>query len=284
VTPYIQKLPLPANQSFIAQRYTTPQVEAGWHQHPEYELILFTEGTGRAFIGKHTGNFEPGDIFFLGSNLPHLFQNNGQPITALMVQFTADCWGPDFLNMPECRVVKQVLDLAAYGLQVTGHTRTQLANEMTGLTTVNELQRIILLLQCLQSLSVSKELTLLSTPEVMPVNAHDKECIDRIFTFTRSHFRDPISLRKVAAVACMSVPSFCYYFKRRTQKTYIDFLNEVRINYACQQLLSTDLPVTDICYDSGYNTIGHFHRQFLKLRKTTPLQYRKQHTGELLIN
>jgi AraC-like DNA-binding protein len=133
-------------------------------------------------------------------------------------------------------------------------------------------------------LSNTKEFITLTPPEVSFLNQHDQECIDRIFRFTHSHFRDPISLRNVARVACMSVPSFCYYFKRRTQKTYIDFLNEVRINHACNQLLTTDLPVTDICYDSGYNTIGHFHRQFLKLRKTTPLQYRKQHVVEMLVN
>ena len=79
-----------------------------------------------------------------------------------------------------------------------------------------------------------------------------------------------------------SFPSkaFCNYFKRRTQKTYIDFLNEIRVGYACSQLLETNEPVIDICYSSGYNTMAHFHRQFLKLKGLTPLQYRKSFSSE----
>ena len=73
----------------------------------------------------------------------------------------------------------------------------------------------------------------------------------------------------------MSVPAFCNYFKRSTKKTYIDFLNEVRVGYACNLLMDTKKPVIDICYESGYNTMANFHKQFLKIKKLTPLQYRK---------
>ncbi len=101
-----------------------------------------------------------------------------------------------------------------------------------------------------------------------------------MFQFTIDSFRDPVSLSEVAAIACMSVPAFCNYFKRRTQKTYIDFLNEIRVGYACTQLLETNNSVIDICYSSGYNTMAHFHRQFLKLKGLTPLQYRKTFSAE----
>ena len=109
----------------------------------------------------------------------------------------------------------------------------------------------------------------------LELNHKHRECIDTVFQFTLDSFQEPVSLPQVAGIACMSVPSFCHYFKRRTQKTYIDFLNEVRVEYACHQLLETDKPVTEIGYESGYNTVVHFHRQFLRLKKRTPLQYRK---------
>jgi len=112
--------------------------------------------------------------------------------------------------------------------------------------------------------------------------------IDRIFFYTQNNFQNPITLRQAATIACMSVPSFCLYFKRCTHKTYNEYLNEVRLNYACRQLRETNKTVADIGYESGYNTIAHFHRQFLKLKKNTPLQYRKtlfrqQHTVKLKI-
>ncbi|SEL62793.1 AraC-type DNA-binding protein [Chitinophaga rupis] len=99
--------------------------------------------------------------------------------------------------------------------------------------------------------------------------------MDRVFQFTIDNFRDPISLPQVAEIACMSVPAFCNYFKRSTKKTYIDFLNEIRIGCACNLLLETQQTVLDICYESGYNTMANFHKQFLKVKGRTPLQYRK---------
>jgi AraC-like DNA-binding protein len=98
--------------------------------------------------------------------------------------------------------------------------------------------------------------------------------------YTRESFNEQVTLSQIAAVACMSVPSFCYYFKRCTQKTYFNYLNEVRIAHACNQLLRTDKLVVDIGYESGYNTITHFHRQFLRLKKISPLQYRKQNSTQ----
>jgi AraC-like DNA-binding protein len=99
-----------------------------------------------------------------------------------------------------------------------------------------------------------------------------------VFQFTIDTFRDTISLDQVAAVACMSIPAFCRYFKRSTKKTYIEFLNEVRIGYACNVLQETEKTVVEICYESGFNTIANFHKQFLKVKKCTPLQYRKYFT------
>jgi AraC-like DNA-binding protein len=74
----------------------------------------------------------------------------------------------------------------------------------------------------------------------------------------------------------MSIPAFCSYFKKRTKKTYIDFVNEVRVGYACKLLLTTQMSVLQVCFDCGFNTVANFNRQFLKIKKTTPSQYRKK--------
>lgn len=106
--PFVEKLPLSQNTSFVARTYRTPQFEVSWHQHIEYELILFTEGEGRAFIGNYIGEFETGEIFFLGSNLPHTFQKaqNELITSAVVVQFTDHFWGNDFMELPECKSLK----------------------------------------------------------------------------------------------------------------------------------------------------------------------------------
>lgn len=273
--PIVQQIPPPENASFVAQTVHTSYFEIGWHQHAEYELILFTEGSGLACIGDQERKFEAGDIFFLGSNLPHTFQKDDLEITAVIVQFRDDCWGKDFMNMPECWHIKKLLEMSGYGLMFTGNSKCRLHPLIKDLETVTDVNRIIFLLQCLQIMTIEKEYVRITEEAIQEWNQKDKECIERIFKFTNDSFQNSISLSQVAAIACMSVQSFCHYFKLRTQKTYIDFLNEVRMAYACRQLLETDKTVTDVCYDSGYNTVAYFHRQFLKLKKLTPLQYRK---------
>jgi AraC-like DNA-binding protein/quercetin dioxygenase-like cupin family protein len=212
MSPLVHILSNCENSSFQVKRVDSAWFEIDWHCHPEFEMILFTEGGGRVFTEIDIQNFEVGDTCFIGSNVPHKFQQTGdQLIRAIVVQFSDDCLGSHLMNL----------------FHATGPDQTK------------------------------------------------NNLIDRIFLYTQNHFQDPITLHQAAMVACMSVPSFCYYFKCITYKTYFDYLNEVRVNYACRQLRETNKPVADICYESGYNTIAHFHRQFLKLKKITPLQYRK---------
>jgi AraC-like DNA-binding protein len=274
--PLIQKLPLNEDFSFVAKTFRTPHFEVGWHQHIEYELILFTEGSGISFIGNYVGEFETGDIYLLGSNLPHTFQKSGEQITsAVVVQFRDDFWGNHFLEMPESRPLKKLLQASLHGLQITGQTKSVLANHIQKLENASGFKRVLLLEECLYLLAESNDYSEVSTQEITSLTPKDKQGIDRVFQFTIDSFNNPVSLPEVAAVACMSVPAFCRYFKRSTKKTYTQFLNEVRIGYACNLLQDTQKTVLDICYESGYNSIANFHRQFFKIKSYTPLQYRK---------
>ena len=125
--PIIQKLPLSEDTSFVARTYKTPHFEVPWHQHVEYELIVFTEGEGMSFIGNYVGAFETGDVFFLGANLPHTFQKKHDLITsAVVVQFTEDYWGSPFLELPETRDIKQMLQSALKGFKMVGKSRVKL--------------------------------------------------------------------------------------------------------------------------------------------------------------
>lgn len=278
--PLIQKLPLNEATSFVAKTFRTPHFEVGWHQHIEYELILFTEGSGMSFIGNYVGEFETGDIYFLGSNLPHTFQKSGEQITsAIVVQFRNDFWGNQFLEIPESRHLKQLLLTSSHGLKITGESKSVLANYIKQLENAVGFKRVLLLEECLHLLAESIDYIEVSTQEITPLTPKDKQCIDRVFQFTIDSFKEPVSLPEVAAIACMSIPAFCRYFKKSTKKTYTEFLNEVRIGYACNLLQDTQKTVQDICYESGYNSIANFHRQFFKIKSYTPLQYRKYFTA-----
>ncbi|WP_132055788.1 AraC family transcriptional regulator [Pseudocnuella soli] len=272
----VEKLPLSENTSFVARTHRTPHFEVPWHQHEEYELILFTEGAGMSFVGNHVGEFEVGDVYFLGANLPHTFQKRGDLVTsAVVVQFRDDFWGPQFLELPESRGVKKLLQSAAQGFKAKGSLPQKLDPLIKQLEAARGFERLLLLGQCLHLLAGSTEWDPLSTQELRPLQLRDQERIDRIFQHTMTHFREPISLEEIAAVARMSIPAFCAYFKKRTKKTYIDFVNEMRIGYACTLLADTEQTVLQVSYDSGFNTIAHFNKQFLKLKGMTPSRFRK---------
>src|SRR3954471_11650657 len=274
--PLIEKLPLSDDASFVARTHRTPNFEVPWHQHIEYELILFTEGAGLSFIGNYVGEFEVGNIFFLGANLPHTFKKSGDLITsAIVVHFRDDFWGKEFLNLPESKEILELLNASLQGLKISGKSKEILDVLIKSLEKEKGFKRIIMLCECLDTLAKKQEFVKLSTQDVKQVNNKNRERIDRIFHYTMENFTEPVQLSKVAAIADMSIPAFCNYFKKSTRKKYIDFLNEVRIGYACKLLTDTQTTVEGACYDSGFNTLANFNKQFLKVKGMTPSKYRK---------
>jgi len=276
--PFIEKLPLSDNTSFVARTYRTPHFEVPWHQHIEYELILFTEGEGKAFIGNYIGEFKTGDVFFLGSNLPHTFQKAHRDLitSAVVVQFRDDFWGQSFMELPECKSVRKLFEVSGQGLKIGATARRQLSPKIKELEHLQGFSRIIRLCECIQLLATTSDYECTSTQDVKMFQARNRDRIDRIFQYTIENFQEPITLADVAATAGMSIPAFCNYFRKSTKKTYIDFLNEVRIGHACKLLIDTQLPVLEICYESGFNTLANFNKQFLKMKRLTPSAYRKQ--------
>jgi AraC-like DNA-binding protein len=275
--PLVEQLPLSADTSFVARRHRTPNFEVAWHQHIEFELILITEGAGLSFVGNYVGEFEVGDIFFLGANLPHTFRKSDDLITsAIVVHFRQDFWGTAFLDLPESKDIRELLSTSLQGLRITGTSKALLAGLITSLENQRGFSRIISLCECLHLLAEKHDFNILSTQDVKEVNSKQRERIDRIFHYTMENFRDSVTLTAVARLADMSIPAFCTYFKKSTRKKYIDFLNEVRIGYACKLLTGdNDITIEGASYDSGFNTIANFNKQFLKIKGMTPSKYRK---------
>lgn len=276
--PLIEKLPLSNNQSFVARTYRTPHFEVPWHQHIEVECILFTEGEGVAFVGNHVGEFKTGDVFFLGSNLPHCFQKASKDMitSAVVIQFNSSFWGDSFLNLPENQSIRDLLQAAAGGIKLSPEITSKISPIIKSLEFDKEAGRIINLYQLLWILSSHPIEQVLSTQEVREYNTRQKERIDSVFQFSFAHFQESITLEQVATHAGMSVPAFCSYFKKSTKKTYTEFLNELRIAHACKLLVDTSKPIMEICFESGYNTLAHFNKQFLRLRHITPQRFRKK--------
>lgn len=273
--PLIERLPVAEGNSFVANTHRTPRFEVPWHQHVEYELILITEGSGLGFIGNYVGEFKVGDIFFIGSNMPHTFKKENNNITsAIVVQFTDSFWGADFLALPENKLLRDLFRLSMKGIKPEGKSKIALTKLIKKLEHCTGVSRISTLLDCLDLLINEDNKTILSTSEMPVLNEKYQDRMDTIFKFTISNFQEQITLNQIASIANMTVTAFCFYFKKSTKKSYVEFLNEIRIGHACKLLQSTNKPITEVCYESGFNTAANFNKQFIKFKKSSPSRFR----------
>ncbi len=212
--PFIEKLPLGEDRSFVAQTHRTPDFEVPWHQHIEYELILFTEGAGLSFIGNYVGEFEKGDIFFLGSNVPHTFQKSiAESITsAVVVHFKENFWGEEILSLPESKPIKRLLQRSMHGIKISGRAKEILQPLIKSLETEKGFWRITKLCECLSILSETKEYITVSTQEIKALNPRDKDRIDSVFQYTMDNFREPIQLLLISKKSRYEYPGILHLF------------------------------------------------------------------------
>ena len=279
----IQKIHLDDQNSFACKKYSTPQFETNWHKHEECELIVITEGHGTALIGDYIGDYKKGDVFFLGSNLPHWFRKSDHKMigSAVVVHFLKDFWGASFLKLPEMKKIFQLLEGENNGLQLRLSLQKNIAIQIEQIEKATGMQRIQLLLDILQQLSLSKQYRVITKSFDTGTDHKENSAIEKIFTYSFTHFLEPVTLTEVAGIADMSIPTFCRFFKRNIKKSYFDFLKELRISHACKLLRESNEPIIDICYTSGYNSWAHFSKQFKNVKAMTPNQFRKQFKTEI---
>lgn len=273
----IQKLPLSTDTSFVARTYKTPNFEVPWHRHSEYELILFSQGEGLSFVGNHVGGFVAGDVFFLGKNLPHTFQKSELELitSAIVVQFNENFWGDSFLELPESLDIVELFKVSSKGLKVWGESKNILASVIRDMEHAKGFDRVIGLCKCLNALANKKEYTTLSTQPPVMSSTKKMARIEKVFQHTIANYHNKITLDIIADIAGMTPPAFCHFFKQSTKKTFVTFLNEVRIGAACKKLITTDDSVLRICYDTGFNTLANFNSRFFKIKNMPPSAYRK---------
>jgi AraC-like DNA-binding protein len=272
----LQKIHLAEHQSFACRLYKTPQFETNWHKHEECELILITAGHGTVMIGDYIGEYKIGDVYFIAGNLPHWFkkQDNKMIGAALVIHFKPGIFGEAFLQLPEIKQLGHLLRKND-GIQLQEKLKKEISTMIMEMESLKGYQRIFLLLQCLYKIS-SSPATITLTQNFSSANTSINPAIEKIIDFSFKRYLTPVTLQQVAAVANMSIPTFCRFFKKNIKKTYFDFIQDLRISHACKLLTNTNKPVLEICYESGYNSWAHFSKQFKHVKEITPSQYRRR--------
>jgi AraC-like DNA-binding protein len=249
-----------------------------WHQHPEYEIIYVKKGQGKLHIGNHLGSYIEGAVMFLGPNLPHSGLGYGVigEHEEIIVQLNENFLGKDFLNAPELFDVKSLFERAIFGISFFGKTQEITASKLEKLLSLEGIERLLTLLEILKILALSSEFSILNTRDSRNDFRHkDEGRINRIYSFVEENYKQEIAMIQIAEIANLSLPSFCRYFKKMTQMTFTDFLNDFRINNACK-LLHLNHTIADVCFESGFNNISHFNKTFKKIKGKSPSKYRNE--------
>ena len=290
--PHLLKIIPPFEHSIVVKGDNIPWNNP-WHFHPEIELIHCIKGKGTTFIGNSIRALEEGEVLLIGRNVPHTRQRDpdyysthpDEEPESIVVQFREDFLGERFFDVREFLSVKDMLARALRGVKFLGETRRHISDRLLLIRGLQGAARIIELLSLLDLMARSQEFNYLNTINYIS-DAHEKSSqkINEVYLYTIGHFREPIPLSAVASLTGHSTVSFCRYFKTRTRKSYVQYLTEMRVAFACQQLMDGSVDVGQVCFSSGFNNLSHFHKQFRRLVGMTPGEYMKRSTKKVALS
>ena len=275
------QIPKNTGEAFRVQVDDMPHLYVHLHQHPEIQLTVIKESNGTLIAGDHVGPFHSGDVFVIGGNQPHVFRNDERffkkrsKAVAITIFFDEATLGKNFWQLEEMKPLQQFFKTSAGGFRITGKKKKLLAEKLYSIVNAEGIDRLIIFLEILKALGNRKEMQPLAKPIIQRnIKSYDGNRLNKVIEFTFREFQRTITLKEVAALANLSPEAFCKYFKTRTRKTYINFLNEIRINHACR-LLTEDKNISGICYDCGFTNLSNFNRIFKRVKQVSPGEWRK---------
>lgn len=272
------KIPKPEQDAFVFQIDLEDAFYDKLHQHEEIQISLIVEGEGTLIVGDTINYYATNDVIVIGSNIPHVFKsdlNAASHSHMLSLFFTKASFGKDFFDLEELLEVQKFFKRAKHGFKIT--SKQELMKLLFfQLEKASKLNRFLILLQLLKNASLANYKSLSSFIYDKKYSINEGKRMRNVFEFTMNHFDKTITLDAVSEVANMTKNAFCKYFKKRTNKTYVQFLNELRIEHACKLIEpKKDISIQEIAEASGFKNISNFNRQFKSLKKVSPSQYLK---------
>lgn len=275
-----EKIDVSHKHSFITRRLKMDPNSDKIHSHKNYELNYINSGSGRRIVGNHISSYSKGDLVLLGPNISHCWEvmetekdNFGE---CVVTHFYENIINSNFFNIPELEEVVNLLNEAGSGIRFTGPKTKKVAESLKKMVRMEGLERYIELLKVFSLLLQIDEREHLALPSSLP-NTYDKDRvqIDKIYEYVFQNVQNGINLNDAAKLVYMEPSSFCRYFKKKTNQTFMDYVKKVRLGIAARLLAETDKQVTQICYECGYNNLANFNHYFKVVMNKTPSEYRK---------
>lgn len=281
----LQKSRIPEGKAFVVKELIAPYFDVNWHFHSEYQLFVALKGSGTRFIGDHMQTFREGDMVLTGPDLPHLWKNdkayhilgNNLVTHGIVIYFPDNFLNNSVFQLEEFEGLSNMLKKSVRGIEITGNTNQLVKNMMIELLDLNGVNSLISLLNILQTIADSSDCKLITDAAYVNTNKEsEKDRMGQVYEYVMHNFQSKVSLEEAAQISNLSVSAFSRFFKSRVNKSFSDFLTDVRISHACKLLHESDLNISEISYECGFFTLSNFNKLFKERIKMTPVQYRKE--------
>jgi AraC-like DNA-binding protein len=290
--PFFQKLAALPTESVIFFDEERPHFTVPWHFHPEIEILFVVKSSGTSYVGDGIHRFTEGEISIIGENVPHWWKSDPKylegkdtsGIKVLIIQFNKEIFQPHFINLPEMKAIKEFLEKSQRGIQFLCKSRKVLGEQITRIFQLTGITRITELIMLLEMMANTKDYKYhASIGYSKTINTYDFYRFNKIHEHIILNFNKPIKLEDVASTVNISPTAFCRYFKKHTGKTFLSFLNEMRIGHACKLMVEGKIPISMASMESGFNNLSHFNDQFKRVMKLTPTEYLSAYKKENLL-
>jgi AraC-like DNA-binding protein len=276
-------IPVPANQTIIAQQEDLPYFYPHLHRHHEIQLTWIQKGEGTLVAENNMHTFGPNEIYWIGANQPHLFKSDPsyflpkskKLINALTIFFNPEGQLVSLFDLPELKNIRKFITQHPSGFKVPQQHVGEVANLMLQVNNAPGVEKMIYFIEIFRKLlGYEKLIALSSSSQPQQYSEHEGIRIAHIYNYIMQHYDKAVTLEDVAKQAHMTPQAFCRYFKKHTRHTFISFLNEVRINEACKQLTDGAYDsISTIAYNCGFNSITNFNRVFKSIMTLSPSEY-----------
>lgn len=279
--PDLEVVQIRRDESFKAWAHGYPFHTVRWHFHPEYEIHHVVATTGHFFVGDFIGEFAPGNLVLTGPNLPHNWVSDVPagaviPLRGRIVQFSEQFVSDAMRAFPEMSACIGVLELSRRGVLFSPATAELAGPVLTDLVEAQGLRRVALFMSLMGILSGAGQTHTLTSASYLPdPSGFMSGGINEALAYINEHLTGRFSERDLASISGRSPSAFSRSFRRHTGMALVQYVNRLRINLACQMLMSAaDMTITEICYTAGYNNISNFNRQFLAQKGMSPSRFR----------
>ena len=279
MTPDLEMVRIPNDNSFKAWSHGYPFRTVRWHFHPEYELHLVTSTQGNRYVGDHIAAFGPGDLVLIGPNLPHNWISDisdGETVSERchILQFTEAFITGCMEHLPELHILRPLLAAAQRGLLFEPGVAARVAAPMRALLGATSTRRIALFMEIIDIIGAAATIPLASIGYRPDARSFRSTAMNIALEHIARNFTQELSETGLAILCRQSVSAFSRSFYRHTGTKFVQYVNALRVELACQHLSLDEAGITEICYEVGFRNVSNFNRQFLAIKGMSPSRFR----------